>query len=168
MITGLRTYPRAVRDEDDDPREAPPTVVGATAAGVAPLPFLAVYAVLFISHGSFHPVVPPDITTTKHGELVAGFIALGLFIVEALSVLWLMNGRRRWLFVLTQAATLAAVRVLHLRPHHRVTDHSDPAARHVGHRARARAAAAVGGLRPTAGPTAAVRALGHRRLSYSQ
>jgi hypothetical protein len=96
-----------VRDDDDEPREAPPAVVGATAAGVAPLPFLAVYAVLFISHGSFHPVVPPDITTTKHGELVAGFIALGLFVVEALSVIWLMNGRRRWLFVLTQAATLA-------------------------------------------------------------
>jgi hypothetical protein len=99
-------YSGAVSYYDDEPREAPPVVVGATAAGVAPLPFLAVYAVLFISHGSFHPVVPPDITTTKHGELVAGFIALGLFIVEALSVLWLMNARRRWLFVLTQAATL--------------------------------------------------------------
>ena len=96
-----------MRDDDDEPREAPPVVVGATAAGVAPLPFLAVYAVLFISHGSFHPVVPPDITTTKHGELVAGLIALGLFVIEAISVLWLMNGRRRWLFVLTQAAALA-------------------------------------------------------------
>jgi hypothetical protein len=97
-----------MRDDDDDPGEAPPVVVAGTAAGVAPLPFLAVYAVIFISHGSFHPVVPPDITTTKHGELVAGFIALALFIVEALSVVWFMNGRRRWLLVLTQAAALAA------------------------------------------------------------
>jgi hypothetical protein len=93
-------------DDDDDLRDAPPVVVGATAAGVAPLPFLAVYAVLFISHGSFHPVVPPDITSTKHGELVAGFIALALFLIEFVSVIWFMNGRRRWLFVLTQAAAL--------------------------------------------------------------
>jgi hypothetical protein len=97
-----------MRDDDDDPGEAPPVVVAGTAAGVAPLPFLAVYAVIFISHGSFHPVVPPDITSTRHGELMAGFVALGLFIVEALSVVWFMNGRRRWLFVLTQAAALGA------------------------------------------------------------
>jgi hypothetical protein len=94
-----------VRDDDID-RDTPPMVVAAVSAGAVPLPFLAVYSVMFIVHGGFHPVVPPDITTTKHGELVAGFIALGLFIVEALSVLWLMNARRRWLFVLTQAATL--------------------------------------------------------------
>lgn len=106
MIARSATYSRAVRDDDDDPGEAPPAVVGATAAGVAPLPFLAVYAVLFISHGSFHPVVPPDITSTKHGELIAGLIALALLIVDLVSVIWLMNGRRRWLFLLTQLATL--------------------------------------------------------------
>ncbi len=94
-----------VRD-DDEPREAPPVVVGAVSAGVAPLPFLLVYAVLFIAHGSVHPVVPPDITTTRHGELVAGLIALGMLIVGILSVVWLISGRRRWLFVLDQAGTL--------------------------------------------------------------
>lgn len=102
------TYPVAVRLDDDDPGEAPPAVVAGTAAGIAPLPFLAVYAVLFISHGSFHPVVPPDITSSRHGELVAGFVALGLFLVEFLAVIWFMNGRRRWLFLLTQAAALGA------------------------------------------------------------
>lgn len=107
MTAPTETYPRAVRDDDYDPGEAPPAVVGAAAAGVAPAPFLAVYAVLFISHGSFHPVVPPDITSSKHGELVAGLIALALFVVELAGVIWLMTGRRRWLFLLTQAATLA-------------------------------------------------------------
>jgi hypothetical protein len=92
---------------DDEPREAPPAVVGGATAGIAPLPFLAVYAILFISHGSFHPVVPPDITTTKHGELGAGLVALALLILGTVAVLWFMNGRRRWLFVLTQAATFA-------------------------------------------------------------
>ena len=102
----IRPYPRAMRD-DDDPREAPPTVVGASAAGVAPLPFLAVYAVLFISHGTFHPVVPPDITNSKRGELVAGLIALGLFVLVIVAVVFLMTGRRRWPFVVLQVATIA-------------------------------------------------------------
>ena len=140
-------------------------MVGATAAGVAPLPFLAVYAVLFISHGSFHPVVPPDITTTKHGELVAGFIALGLFIVEALSVLWLMNGRRRWLFVLTQAATLATS-VYFISD--RTTGSPTIPILLLATSATALVLALLpqsGAYDPAAGPTAAVRALGHRRLS---
>jgi hypothetical protein len=95
-----------VRNDDDDLRDAPPAVIGAVAVGVAPLPFLAIYALLFIVHGWIHPVAPPDITTTRGGELVAGLIALALFVLGSLSVLWLVNGRRRWLFVLGQAATL--------------------------------------------------------------
>lgn len=87
-------------------RDTPGPVVGAVAAGVAPLPFLAVYATLFIARGAFRPVNPPDITTTAHGELAAGFIALAIFLVGALSIFWFVGGSRRWLFVLGQVGTL--------------------------------------------------------------
>lgn len=97
---------RIVRDEDEV-RETPASVVWAVALGTAPLPFLAVYAVLFIIHGSVHPVAPPDITTTQRGELVAGLIALGLFVVSVVALLWMLGGRRRWLFVLVQLGMLA-------------------------------------------------------------
>ena len=86
--------------------ETPGPVIGAVATGVAPLPFLAVYATLFIARGAFRPVNPPDITTTAHGELMAGFAAAAIFIVGALSIYWFVGGRRRWLFVLGQLATL--------------------------------------------------------------
>jgi hypothetical protein len=94
-----------VRD-DDEVRDMPPPVVAAVAAGTGPLPFLAVYAVMFIVHGSVHPVVPPDITNTRGGELIAGIICLGVFVVTLVALLWLLNGRRRWPFVVTQAAML--------------------------------------------------------------
>lgn len=92
--------------DDEEVGDTPPQVVGAIAAGVAPLPFLAVYAVLFLIHGSVHPVIPPDITNSKRGEFIAGVIALALFILFSLSVMWLLNRRRRWVFVICQAATL--------------------------------------------------------------
>ena len=91
----------------DEVRETPPTVVGAVALGCAPLPFLAVYAVLFIVHGTVHPVVPPDIGTSKGDELIAGLIALAGFVVCALSTYWFLDGRRRWLFAAFQALLLA-------------------------------------------------------------
>ncbi|PZS24705.1 MAG: hypothetical protein DLM58_23965 [Pseudonocardiales bacterium] len=91
---------------DDDMREAPPAVIGAAAAGVAPTPFLGVYAVLFIAHGFFHPVQPPDITTTRNGEAAAGVIAALLLLVLVLAIFWFLNGRRRWPFVIGQLATL--------------------------------------------------------------
>jgi hypothetical protein len=97
---------RIVRDEDEV-RDTPSTVVGAVAAGTAPLPFLAVYAVMFIVHGGIHPVAPPDITSTTHGELIAGIIALGLFIVAVVALLWMLNGRRRWPFAIVQLGLLA-------------------------------------------------------------
>ena len=87
-------------------RETPGPVIGAVAAGVAPLPFLAVYATLFIARGAFRPVNPPDITTTAHGELAAGFVALALFIIGSVSIYWFVGGKRRWLFTLGQLATL--------------------------------------------------------------
>ncbi len=82
-------------------------VIGAVAAGVAPLPFLAVYAVLFITRGTVHPVTPPDVGDSKTSELLAGLLALALFIIGSLAAYWLLDGRRRWLFVLCQLALLA-------------------------------------------------------------
>jgi peptidoglycan/LPS O-acetylase OafA/YrhL len=93
--------------DHDEIREAPPVVICAVAAGVAPLPFLAVYAVLFISRGTVHPVTPPDIGDSKTTELIAGLVALVLFIIGALAALWLLDGRRRWPFVVGQLALLA-------------------------------------------------------------
>ena len=107
--------------DDDDMREAPPAVIGAVAAGVAPTPFLAVYAVLFIAHGFFHPVQPPDITTTNTGEKIAGVVALALLLVMVLTIFWFLNGRRRWPFVIGQLATLGDVDRLRVRPDHRLT-----------------------------------------------
>jgi hypothetical protein len=94
-----------VRDEDD-PRPTPPSVVTAVAFGTAPVPFIAVYAVLFIVHGTVHPVVPPDITSSKQGELVAGIIAAVLFLISLLALVWVVNGHRRWPFALIQAGML--------------------------------------------------------------
>jgi hypothetical protein len=99
----VRTLPR---DPDLD-HETPPAVVGSVAAGTAPLPFLAVYAVLFIVHGGFHHVVPPDVTRTDKGELGVGLVCLVAFLIGAVTELWLLNGRWRWPFVVVQAAFLA-------------------------------------------------------------
>jgi hypothetical protein len=99
---------RSRQDARDDSEvvETPSVVVGAVAAGTAPLPFLAVYAVIFIVHGGVHKVAPPDITSTSHGELVAGVIALVAFVVAVVALLWLLNGTRRWPFLLVQLAML--------------------------------------------------------------
>jgi hypothetical protein len=67
-----------------------------------------VYAALFIVHGSVHPVNPPDVTTTKGGELVAGIIALVVFIVLTITLLWFLSGRRRWPFAIGQLGVLGA------------------------------------------------------------
>lgn len=83
-------------------------VVYAIALGVAPLPFLAIYAVLFIAHGWLHHVSPPDITGSNSGELVAGLVALALFVVMTVSISSFLNRHRRWFFGLGQLATLLA------------------------------------------------------------
>ncbi|MCU1658979.1 MAG: hypothetical protein JWO57_3635 [Pseudonocardiales bacterium] len=93
-------------NDDDFDRETPPVVIASIALGVAPLPFLAVYAVLFIAHGVFYPVQPPDITGSRAGEAVAGIVALALFVVLIATIVWFLNGRRRWPFVLGQLATV--------------------------------------------------------------
>jgi FtsH-binding integral membrane protein len=95
-------------EDDDEPRDAPPVVVWAVAAGAAPLPFLAVYAVLFISRGTVHPVTPPDVGNSKTSELIAGIVALVLFVIGWLAAYWLLDARRRWPFLICQFALLAA------------------------------------------------------------
>lgn len=98
---------RRDRNEDDVVHEdAPPVVVGAVAAGVTPLPFLAVYAILFIARGTVHPVTPPDVGHSKTAELVAGLVALALFVLGALAAFWLLDARRRWPFMGYQLALL--------------------------------------------------------------
>jgi hypothetical protein len=82
--------------------------VGAVSAGVAPLPFIAVYAIMFLIHGSVHPVNPPDVTRTKGGEFAAGLVALAVFILASTALLMFLNGRRRWPFALIQLAVLGA------------------------------------------------------------
>ncbi|WP_375475176.1 hypothetical protein [uncultured Jatrophihabitans sp.] len=98
-----------MRDDDDyDSGPAPGVVVAAVALGTVPVPFVAIYAVMFLVHGSVHPVVPPDITDSKNGEFIAGIIAAVIFAVELVALLWAMSGRRRWLFAVVQLAMLAA------------------------------------------------------------
>jgi hypothetical protein len=93
---------------DDEDRTTPPTVVGAIAAGVAPAPFLVTYAVVFILHGTVFPVDPPDVTTTRGGEALAGLVALVFLAGIGLGLGWLLSGRSRWLFLVGQLATLGA------------------------------------------------------------
>ena len=94
--------------DDEVDRPTATAVVFAIALGVAPLPFLAIYAVLFIAHGWLHHVSPPDITGSNRGELVAGLIALALFVVLTVSISSFLNRHRRWFFGLCQLATLLA------------------------------------------------------------
>lgn len=91
---------------DDEDRESPPVVVGAVAAAVAALPFIGVYAIMFLVHGSIHPVNPPDVTRTKGGEFGAGLVALAVFILASVALLMFLNGSRRWPFVVMQLAIL--------------------------------------------------------------
>ena len=93
--------------DDDYPDPTPTPVIWSVALGVGPLPFLAVYSVLFIAHGFVYPVNPPDITNSQHGEGIAGIVAAVLFLVGVWVLWWFLNGRRRWPFVVGQLATFA-------------------------------------------------------------
>lgn len=103
-----RAADRVAGAADDDEGGTSGARTGATALGAAPLPFLAIYAVLFLVHGSIRPVQPPDITGSTRGELVAGLIAVLVLAVFVLALAWLYDGRRRWPFALTQASALGA------------------------------------------------------------
>ena len=92
---------------DPDSTGTPPTVIGAVAAGTVVVPFLMVYAFLFIVRGAFVEVDQPDITDSRTGELIAGLVALCYLIF----VLWgmgrLLNGWDRWVFCAGQLITFA-------------------------------------------------------------
>jgi hypothetical protein len=90
-----------------DPNRTPGTVIGAVAAGTVVVPFLIVYAVLFIARGAFVQVDQPDITASRTGETVAGLIALVFLGFVLAGMGRLLNGRGRWLFVIGQLVTAA-------------------------------------------------------------
>ena len=104
-------------NDDDEVFETPDRVSWAVAAGVWPLPLLGVYAVLFLLHGLVYPVQPPDIGNSRTAEAVAGFVALVLLILGAITIMWFLNGRRRWPFLLLQAATLGTAVFFLVDPH---------------------------------------------------
>ena len=64
----------------DDEADTSLLVLTAAGLGFVPVPFLAMYALLFLLHGLFVPVQPPDITTTRGGEALAGLVALVLLV----------------------------------------------------------------------------------------
>jgi hypothetical protein len=92
---------------DDYPDPTPQSVTWSVALGVGPLPFLAVYSVLFLAHGFIYPVNPPDITNSQSGEATAGIITFVLFVLGTWFLWWYLIGKRRWPFVIGQLATLA-------------------------------------------------------------
>src|SRR4051794_33060195 len=87
---------------NDYTHETPSAVTGAVAAGAAPLPFLAIYAVIFVIHGSIKPVQPPEIGDSKNDVLIAGVIAAVLFFALMIGLYWLLSGVRRWPVALLQ------------------------------------------------------------------
>jgi hypothetical protein len=86
-----------------DPNRTPGTVISAVAAGTVVVPFLMVYAFLFIARGAFVNVDQPDITSSRTGETIAGLIALGFLLLVLVGIGRLLNGRGRWLFLLGQS-----------------------------------------------------------------
>ena len=78
------------------------------ACGTAPLPFLAVYTMLFLGHGLIHPVHPPDITSSQRGETIAGCVTAALFVLLCFGIVWFLNGSRRWPFAIMQLAVAGA------------------------------------------------------------
>jgi putative copper export protein len=99
-------FARPEVSRDDDDREAPGQVVAAAAVGTAPLPIIGVYAVMFLIHGSFHPVQPPDVTGSTTGEFIVGWIALAVFVALTAALIAFLNGRRRWPFAVLQLGIL--------------------------------------------------------------
>lgn len=93
---------------DLDPNRTPGTVIGAVAAGNVVVPFLIVYAFLFIARGIFVSVSTPDITSSRTGEAIAGFIALIFLFVIFAGMGRLLNGRGRLLFLIGQLVVAVA------------------------------------------------------------
>ena len=90
---------------DYDPNRTPGVVIGSVAAATVVVPFLIVYSFLFIARGIFVTPEQPDITTSRQGEAISGFVAL-IFLAF---VLWgmtrMLNGYNRSVFWLGQLIT---------------------------------------------------------------
>lgn len=97
---------RDERGDDDWDEPSPPTVLAAMGFGFVPVPFLAMYAVLFISRGFIVPVTPPDVTGSATGEGWVGVGALVLIVAVSLAIAWYVAARRRWPFVVLQLAVV--------------------------------------------------------------
>jgi hypothetical protein len=110
---GVR-YAKRTRAPDDgrvsderDPRQTPGIVIGAVAAATVVVPFLIVYAFLFIARGIFVSVEQPDITSSRHGEAAAGLVALAFLVLVLWGMLRLLNGSNRVPFWAGQLIALA-------------------------------------------------------------
>jgi hypothetical protein len=88
-----------------DPNRTPGPVIGAVAAGTVVVPFLVVYSFLFITRGIFVQVEQPDITSSRTGEAIAGFVAVVFLALIVIGMGRLLNGHDRWLFLLGQLIT---------------------------------------------------------------
>jgi hypothetical protein len=88
-----------------DPNRTPGTIIGAVAAGTVVVPFLIVYSFLFIARGLFIQVEQPDITSSRGGEAIAGFVALLFMVLILIGMSRLLNGRDRWVFIVGQVIT---------------------------------------------------------------
>ncbi|MEO6702030.1 MAG: hypothetical protein ABI140_15345 [Jatrophihabitantaceae bacterium] len=95
-------------DSQPDPTATPGVVIGAVAAATVVVPFLMVYSFLFIVRGMFVQVEQPDITGSRSGEAVAGFIALAFLILVLWGMIRLLNGQHRLVFWAGQSITAAA------------------------------------------------------------
>ena len=82
-------------------------------AATVVVPFLMVYSFLFIMRGLFVQVEQPDITASRSGEAVAGFVALAFLIFVLWGMIRLLNGSNRLVFWAGQLlAAAAAARLL--------------------------------------------------------
>ena len=93
-------------DERRGSDDIPPAAIGAVALGIAPAPFLGIYATLFILRGTILPVSPPDITSTRTGEALWGVAALVFLIAIIVGDYLFLSQRDRWLFLLCQLLCL--------------------------------------------------------------
>jgi len=92
---------------EPDPDQTPGVVIGAVAAATVVVPFLIVYALLFIAHGVFVTPEQPDITDSRHGEALAGLIAVIFLVFVVWGMSRMLNGSNRIVFWLGQVATAA-------------------------------------------------------------
>ena len=100
---------------EPDPHRTPGIVIAAVAAATVVVPFLIVYAFLFIMRGLFVQVEQPDITATRSGEAVAGFVALAFLILVLWGMLRLLNGSNRLIFWAGQLITAGAAALVPAR-----------------------------------------------------